>query len=652
MGACCKASVRLGFVFLMLSDSSQAQTNPNEPPKSGLIEHAESRSIQQDISIEIKDPRFAGEAAHLTKDDFFVFLGRQELSREQFEVDNFCPEREVAESTSLGTPPPARGHIALYIDYSGLSFAGMVNTHVMLKNMIPDLVSSGHQVLLTIQRGRMQTIVDWSSDAETLLLPISDDNQEQIQFAQRPSRAGIEQFLLDGEVDKAIELADHINLSEQVEYGRGANYLSELVRSMSNLLFPKAIIYFSDRVYGQWDEVVTQATLAGVRIYPILAGGLAPPGRNVPLHLRAQTAVRSGNVSLSRRTGGRATYGGRRRSASRKILGFIRSDFACIYVFSFDPGTIEVARYVKPKIVLRPGLRKYLGVSKARLILLDSESDLREAEIETAFSSSRTGEIRPASVHVLPVGLVGSRVQVEIQFALELDSSSTPALPELPVVWDLGVSHAAGYAFTEDANLRVTALNPNRLVFNRETQFSDGTYAVVGVGMEENSSVLSRGQTSGTFKKPQKRSFGFMGSLTIMQEKPGVYLSYASDEVSTQNKGWLAASYDMIATNFQTRFVGLLCRGPKHNQEITIEKQFLLPDGREVFGASTIWSINNNDETQEENRCKEITTGVDSSEFTWNDQPYKVTYTLTASDEAGQKVAEISKRFWVIGPRE
>ena len=142
-----------------------------------------------------------------------------------------------------------------------------------------------------------------------------------------------------------------------------------------------------------------------------------------------------------------------------------------------------------------------------------------------------------------------------------------------------------------------------------------------------------------------------MGPVTIMQEKPGVYLSYASEEVSSQDKGWLASSYDMIATNFQTRFSGLLCRGPKHNDEITIEKQFLLPDGEEYFSTFTIWTISKTEERGEENRCKEIVTGMDSYKFTWNDRPYEATYTLTASDGEGRKVAQISKRFWVIGPQ-
>ena len=36
--------------------------------------------------------------------------------------------------------------------------------------------------------------------------------------------------------------------------------------------------------------------------------------------------------------------------------------------------------------------------------------------------------------------------------------------------------------------------------------------------------------------------------------------------------------------------------------------------------------------------------------FPWHGKPYEVTYTLRATD--GKEVSQVSRRFWVIGPRE
>ena len=140
------------------------ETAAEDPAESGLVEEAQARLAQVDVTV-----RCAGKsAAGLGPADFSLQVGGREI--ESFEVDALCPETssEGAEP-AISSEPRHQATYVLYFDQRHLTAGGRSRAFEIARDLVPLLVEAGGRVSIVSSASTLVTLASWTSDPAELI---------------------------------------------------------------------------------------------------------------------------------------------------------------------------------------------------------------------------------------------------------------------------------------------------------------------------------------------------------------------------------------------------------------------------------------------------------------------------------------------------
>lgn len=617
--------------LVMFAGSTWPADEPKPPKDVGLVERTERRLIPLTVRIRVLAPQYRFKAAHLTKDDFSVQLDLVDIPPTQFELDNFCPE---AEGERPPEQPDSSKHLLFFVN--SMDLEGRENARAMLQNMIPPMAAAGYEMKILPNPAS-----DWTSDVDRLMRDVERVFDPGISSPEPPSEPKefvVRALLTSNQVDKAIAAAREAELAAQLTLEGPALQLARAISEMAELPMPKALIYFADSAYVSRERIVETAIRSGVAIYAVKADAAAPYDPNFKTADDPGAITTSTLLSLSEHTGGKFGYGHYRPSASNKIMQNVREDMSCVYVLSLDATGLDRDRTLRPKIKLRPELKKQLSAESIPDVTIPSERREQGAAASIALRSGKWPGVQPAGVSLVPVAFDHSRVKALIQLTLGSESGAAA----IPATWDVGINYFGASRVSGYGNARVMLRSP-KVVFEKLVRLPTGPYWIVGIAQEVGGYGSARGTEVGSFEKPKKDAVEFLHPLDIMEWGTGVFVS---DGGNARSYGWASARYGMAHTDRPISLVASLCRGKNVHEPLTIEKSLLLPD-KELRLSTTDWR------QDAASPCVFVDDDpLGAGRLPWSNQPYEATFVVNVSDRSGKTVAKTSRAFWVIGPSE
>jgi hypothetical protein len=583
------------------------------------------------VQIRALAPQYRFRAAHLTKDDFSVFFDHERLPPSQFELDNFCPEREDACPPESSELPESATHLLLVVDQMGLE--GQVNTDAMLRNMIPRMAAAGYQMKIL-----PNAVSEWTNDEDLLLRGVgrlfgpSNPSSETNSVPVDTFRGLME----NNHVDEAIAVARESEAAAQLTLEGPTPQLERLISEMAALPMPKAMIYFADSGYFSRERILEAAIRSGVAIYAVLATGITEYVPGVPLADDEGAATTVSLLSLSEHSGGKFSRGHFRKSAADTILKRVETGLSCVYVLSIDVAAMDKDRTLRPKVRLRPELKGQVKAETIPDFTIPNERRQQEEAASIALRSGQWPGVQPAGISLVPIGFDKSRVKALIQFTLE----SEPGAPSIPAAWDLGVNYFGASRVSGYGNVRVT-FRAAKVVFEKTVLLPVGPYALVGVAQEVDGHGLARGTDVGTLETPNDDAVGFLHALDIMQWGPGAFVS---EDGNGRMEEWSSLRYGMANSDRPISLIVSVCRGKGVHEPLTIETSLLLPD-KELRFSRTEWPQGN------KSPCLVVKDDLLATRLLpWSNRSYETTFVVKVNESSGKTIATTSRDFWIIGP--
>ncbi len=155
------------LILLPPAGALAAENAPaSEKPKSiGLVEKAGVRLVQLDVTLSGKPDAIS----RLSRDDFEVWLGSQQIKDFQFDVVGTLSAAEEPKegAATRGTPRPAT--YLFYFDQRHLTNAGRRRALDMAAEMIPKLIVGGSRGMVVSNGKRLSTFAQLTSDPQALL---------------------------------------------------------------------------------------------------------------------------------------------------------------------------------------------------------------------------------------------------------------------------------------------------------------------------------------------------------------------------------------------------------------------------------------------------------------------------------------------------
>jgi VWFA-related protein len=663
----------LSLVLLAPGDLVTVADSPepgDERPDSGLLEEARRTLVQLDVTVH-GPPDIV---ATLTSDDFELYLGGDEVR--DFTVDRLCgpmpetPARERPDLVAQAEPPPSRGvSFLFYFDQHHLTFTGRARSLQIARELIDELIRDGSKATIVSSGKQVRTFAPLTAERSVLLEAIDaleHDAEQQDEFPMQEDRrveevlrafesyiegarlatsaaqtrqkatggtrrgldaptsvagpdAQVEAGLAGGEVSAALDAARHVARDYQKEEwwrtDRALSQFSIVLGRMTSFDFPKAVIYFADRmranagehylgVIGASDElapggrdgltadsltgsrgstisttvpafdwVVEEAAAHGVRLYTILAEGLVV--RTPQTRLTSVTTERYGTASptaMNRRfldaesslasfaaeTGGQAFLRG---VSAAKIAESVRDDMDCLYLVSFDPTDFPVDR---PLPVLVRVDRPKVEARARGLLTIRSDSARLKARLTAAFAapSEARGAGRLVGV-MIPTGFEDGRYSALVQAVI-------PGSPQPQVDWDVGVSIVSRSRVREDASGRISVRGAHvPVVFETVVRLSPGPWELTGVAHDTVTGDIVAGRIEGDWPDPNE-SEATVGPIALLQPVQAVFLR----DGSTRREGSLGRAADEpVRTDLPTALVGLVCRDRAQSRPLQVERR-------------------------------------------------------------------------------
>jgi len=628
----------LGWVLLLSGlpwlAQSEANSEPDPTPDSGLVETTQRRLIQLDVTV--GGPREA--ISDLTRDDFELIIGGRNL--DSFIVDNLCrleaetevepvPEEPTADSpqpTAAAGPPRARVSYLIYFDQRHLTMAGRQNALDIARDLIRELVVDGNRATVVSAGRELRTFVELTDNVNLLLRAIDEVGRDPRQWDPQAINLSedtrvdeVVATLNRGDIDEAITLARRYQREETWETGKSLRLFSLVLGRMADLDPPKAVIYFADTMrknagahylsfFGQralrgddaalsamsldtfaaansFDRVLEEATAHGVRLYTIQAEGLvsasstqsvsgerAAGGTDANLAGRRVKHAQDSLVGFALESGGEAFLNGVR---SGKIAKSIRDDLSCIYLFSFDAADLPRNRSLPVRVrTSRPRVKPH-----ARgLIVIQSESRQLSSRLLAAFAAPDTIESDTVLQGVIiPMGYEDGRYQALVQV-------SVPGSVITVTEWDMGISLVSRGKVREDAAGRVSVKGAGLpVVFEAELSFKPGPFELIAVAHEVTGDAVSTKKIDGSWPDPDEAP-ATIGPIVVIQPTEGAFLR---DTVLRRKGSRALAPGELARTDFPTAIVAIVCRGRQKKGMLQIERR-LVGDSAAPFAPTDI----------------------------------------------------------------
>ncbi|MDH3628161.1 MAG: VWA domain-containing protein [Acidobacteriota bacterium] len=526
-------------------------------------------------------------------------------------------------------PIRAAATYLLYFDQHHLTMAGRQGSIDAAREILPDLLGDGDQGLIVSAGKNMATIVPLTDDLDRLLAGLDRLEADRDQWDPYPYQelSRINELMnvlqdISGQ-ERAIALAREYQREEQWLSEKALRLFGFNLTRLTDLPHPKAVIYFADTMRANpgehyisffssasrgandtdralqgmkqamdqgafgarnpFDRVLTEAAAHGVRVYTIEAQGLTSPdimtgvGRSgvAPGNLtRTRRVVDAQNslVSMAHETGGEAYLNGIR---GRRIASDIRADISCMYLLSFDAGTL--ARDQPLPIVVHVS-RKGVKPHHRGQIVVQSEESRKTGQLLAAFASPETTTAAQAlRTSVIPIGFEDGRFVAMVQLSIP------PSLLN-GAVWDIGTSLVAREQVRADDSARITISGAGvPVIFETQFRFRPGPFELISVAHESTGDETLTGRYTGEWQSPG-RSEVSLHAMTVLQPGNGLFLR----DGKSRNGGSLVRDRKTFAqTERPTAVIGLICAGNAVKGPLTLTRH-IAGDDKVPFPEMTI----------------------------------------------------------------
>jgi VWFA-related protein len=619
-------------VLLLTARLVPAQQPPpaparEEPRETGLVERAERRLVQLDVSV--SGPRQAIQG--LSASDFELAVGGRRI--ESFEVDDLCrppaPQAEPPRPPAAEPQGPAEAVAAapavapspttflFYFDQPHLTMAGRQNALDLSRDLVRELIVGGNRGIVMSNGQELKTFADATSDPPALLEALERLEQDRQQWVTWPwqEEDRIREVLDDlngsptsldggssGNIDRALSTARLHQAEDRWRTEKALRMLSVALGRLADLEPPKAIVYFADTMranagdhylsffgerwlqdrgsnYGgftaahSFDRVVEEATSLGIRFYTIEAQGLT--NANPDLALSAETASgRARPTANTRRikdaqnslVGLALESGGQaflNGVRASRIAAEIEKDLSCIYLLSFDAAELPEDQALRVSLRVT---RPKVDVRARGQLLVPSKSRTLSSRLLAAFAASDEVDSEFAlRVVVVPTGFEQGRYSALVQ--LHVAGSPLPA-----TTWDLGMSLVSRGAVRDDASGQVSVSAPwVPVVFETAMRFAPGPYEIVAVVHEHTGNQVATARIEGSWPDPDAASVT-VGPIAILQPSEGAFLR----GTEPRRSGSVAvAEEDTARPDRPTALVGIVCRERSRKGSLRVERRLV-----------------------------------------------------------------------------
>jgi len=162
----------LTALAFLVAPMALSQETQKDPVDSGLVEQAERRLMQIDVTA--RGP--AETVAALTAKDFSLAVGLNDI--DEFTLDRICIEGGI-EGLDLSDPEVAaaapRLRTLLFFDQTHLTSLGRQRSMELARELIPKLLGSGRSEAMIISANRrLDVVAEWSSDPAVLLAAMEE----------------------------------------------------------------------------------------------------------------------------------------------------------------------------------------------------------------------------------------------------------------------------------------------------------------------------------------------------------------------------------------------------------------------------------------------------------------------------------------------
>ncbi len=626
--------VRIPWVILLVPLAlAQEAERMEEPVASGMVESAERRLIQLDVSFTPKKKDVGLIVPELGPQDFDLVINTRPIRIDY--ADRICnvEQREVAVTVEPGlpgepvTPRAVRQPYTFifYIEHALLTMRGQNVALEMAEDLIPELIVDGNRGMV-ISSGRKLVQTGFSTDPEPLLEAIQRVRKDTAQWSEYAYAQGEEL-----RYEEIVELptigsqriaARAYQLEEMRLTSNRFRRLSATLGSLAQTDPPKAIFYFADmarqrpgehfiKTFGSpegvpdgaysvdspmahsfaFDQVLNEANAQGVRLYTIQAQGM----QVIPVGAasRRTTGAPAGRSRLEEaedtmrgfalETGGEMFFGGTDASTMGRVRKAVERDFSCFYLLSFHATDLPEDQPLRVLLRMRDTENGLAADSRFALrtrgqLVVQSAASREQSLLLAAHLVSGAVDADPGRSVAIPLGFVDGTYQALVQTVVQGTDLSGGAVTDC--LWDLGMTHVFKQDVADDVSARVGASHPaTPIVLETVWEFQPGTSEIISVGREHRLGQLTTAQLAVDWPDPDKARWS-VTATTVVQEIEGVFLRKSGDrEEDLRRHGPVGVGQAGVRVDHPAFLVGLVCRGARVKEDVWVQ--------RRLVGAST-----------------------------------------------------------------
>jgi hypothetical protein len=703
IGACtlAAATVVIGLVGAQSGPPSSEEPRGEEPIPTDIVERAERRLVQLDVSLKPKrtGKERALELPFLDIADLELVVGGKRV--EIAHADRICSTvpatpapaaaagEPVAEPAAMPPPVAQRGVYLFYIEHSHLTMAGQDNALTMTAELIPRLVTGGVRGMV-VSSGKLWIQSPLSDDPEPLLEMIAEVRKNTAQWTSMDYAATedlrireILESLNRGDIAEAKNLIRRYEQEETMLTNNRLRRLAALLGALADLDPPRAVLYFADIVRRSagnhytrlvavdssveqlgsdfsadfsFDRVTAQAGALGVRLYTVQAKGFevdSVGGGDFTAGQRTGSIASVPRVgmrdaketmeSLALETGGSTFYGGTDRKTLDRVLQTIHDDLSCFYLLSFRPEQLPVDAPLPVRVRFNQDSARHAEldgaweVSSRGQLVVQSEEARRESILLAAHIAEDAEETGRGGI--IPLAWSDGGYEGLAQFAV-----TNPNLPPSLIqglAWDLGMTHEFESEVQAQVAGRVEVSEPGvPVVIEAVWRFEPGKHRVVSVGHESRYGEVVSSHEDWDWPDPGDAA-ATITPIAIVQPAHGVFVRKGKGDDEVRRLGSLGVGEDAVLVDRPTYLISLVCRGKRVDRELWIERQ--------LIGSTPVSFEVQHWEAAEGERCVQLRDLVQENQMSWGSYDYEIRVHESAGGQ-GAPLAQRARTFAAIEP--
>ena len=465
-----------------------------------------------------------------------------------------------------------------------------------------------------------------------------------------------------------LSVARQLQQEEKSHTEKGLSRFAAVLNKLVGVDPPKAALYFADRMrsnpgdhywnllsvgggtpFGEftlkqiaegasssaYEDVVDMAAAHGVRLYTIQAEGLVPRTTSASLSGRGVSMLSSNPFASTRRfkdaenglagfaleTGGQVFLGAAAHAG--RIAEQIRADLTCVYLFTFEPGSLPEDRALSVRVtVARPELETRY---RSRLFVESAQARKRSRLRNAFYASEVSAEESGLRLVVVPTGFESGKFTALVQAAV-------PGSPMISTSWEIGITVVYKGKVKEERSGSISVNQPGvPVVFETATRFAPGPYEVTAVAHETTTGQVISRKVTGEWPDPNGDE-PVIGPIALLQPAYGAFLR---DDTSRKEGSLAHGPDDWVRPDRPTALVAIACRG-RFKKGVAVERKL---EGASVADFQPI------DLAASRDRCSLLVDMIQADTMTSGIFEYGVDVL-----RAGRSVARRSREFLALAP--